>query len=194
MINLEMGDLDILREKFSPLIVSKAVNSAISKTAKKARTLVSKKIRQKYNVKANKINAALKVLKTPPYRDLISERVLSYTGKRISLINFGAKRVRVKGTKRKGVSVLVKKGGGRKIIKGKNKYGAFIAEGKNNNVHVFMRESSLRFPVEKRDGPSIPGMISATETKNEIDEFVGVEMQKQFDHELRYFLTKAGAI
>ena len=190
MISVELPDLDELREKIDPRVVEKALNSAVNKTANKARTFISKTVRQHYNVKAAKIKDNLTETRR---KDPIVERVLIYTGGQVSLINFGAKKARVAGTKRKGASVIVKKSSGRKIIKGENKYGAFIATGKNGNTHVFMRETESRMPIRKLSGPSVAQMIGAAEMTKEIDQFVKAEMPKQIEHELDYFITKAGA-
>lgn len=191
MLSWEFKDLDLLRAKFGPKIVKQSLNSAMNKTTAKAKTFISKEVRKKYDVKAKAIS---KVLTQISIKDPVAERVLIYTGSNISLINFGARQVRVAGGKRKGTSVRIKKAGGRKTIKGPNRYGAFIAKGANSNRHVFMRETKERDSIEKLSGPSIPGMISQSGIGDSVDLFVQKEMPQQLDRALDYFLTKAGAI
>jgi len=198
MIRDEFKDLDELRKKHEPLIINKALNSAINKIKNKARTIISKGVRRIYNVKAAKLSQALNEIVRQPtkgaVKDVVAERVLSYTGGRISLINFGGKRVRVKGSKRRGVSVLVKKSSGRKIVKGKAGRGAFIGVGNNFNAHIFMRETESRKPIVKLWGLSVAEMVDTTKVLDEVDVFVGAELPKQLDHALDYFLDKAGVL
>ena len=194
MIRDEFRDLDKLRKKFNPLIVNKALNSAINKVGNKARTFISKKIRKKYNVRAASVAKALDEIRQNKINDVVVERVLQYSGGRISLINFNARAVRIKGGKRKAVSVLVKKSSGRKILKGKDGFGGFIASGRNGNTHVFMRETGDRHPLVKKSGPSISEMIASGDVLSSIDNFVKAELPKELDHALDYFLSKAGEI
>lgn len=206
MIREEFQDLDALREKYDPRIINKALNSAINKTKNKTRTIVSRGVRNIYNIKASKLKAALKEIAIQPNKgnvnDVVIERVLSYTGGRISLINFDAKsktvRVSMKGRKKKvtrnAVTVRVKKSSGRKLVKGKDGRGAFIGVGNNSNEHVFMRSSDKRLPIEKLWGLSVPEMVNTTKVLDEVDDFVKSELPDQLDHALDYFLGKAGAL
>lgn len=193
MIRTEFRDLDKLRDRFGSKIVTQALNSVVNKTANKARTFVSKTVRDTYNVKAAKIKQSLHEIRRKDPKDLVAERILQYTGGKVSLVNFGARPARISGSKRKGASVLVRKDRGRKIVKGKSGFGAFIAPGANSNVHVFIRKTTERQPIEKLSGPSIAEMIATTETQKKVDAFVQAEMPKELDHALDYFLTKAGA-
>ena len=192
MIDTEIADLGELRKKFDSKIVTKALNSAVNKTTNKARTFISKTVREAWNVKAKKIKDSVTSTRLRDASDPVVERILIYTGGRISLINFAAKKARIPGTKRKGASVVIRKSKGRKIVRGKNRYGAFIAVGNNGNEHVFLRASEDRKSIENRRGPSVAQMVGAAEMTKEIDEFVKAEMPKQLEHELDYFLNIAG--
>lgn len=194
MIDVDFTDLDKLRNQFDPKIIDRALNSAINKTTKKASTYVSKKVREKYNVKAARIKGAVKQLRRPKTKDLIAERVLLYTGRKIPLVNFGARKARVKGSKHKGVSVLVKKSGGRKTVKGDTGYGAFLAESPSDELKVYIRQRKDRLPIRALYGPSVAEMVSDIEIFDQVDDFVKAEMPKQLEHELEFFLTKAGAL
>lgn len=206
MIREEFQDLDALRDKYNPAVVNRALNSAINKTKNKARTLVSREVRKIYNIKAAKLKAALNEIAIQPTKgkvnDVVIERVLSYTGGRISLINFGAKSkvVRVankkgkKKLKRNAVTVLVKKTSGRKLVKGKDGRGAFIGVGNNFNEHVFMRETDSRKPIVKLWGLSVAEMVNTSKVLNEVDKLVKADLPDQLDHALEYFLGKAGVL
>jgi hypothetical protein len=195
MIDIDFQDLDKLRKQFDPKVVNRALNSAINKTANKARTFISKKIREKYNVKAATIKHSLSEIRRKDPKDLVAERVLQYTGPHLVLSHFGARVARIPGSRHKGASVLVRKDRGRKIVKGRHGYGGFIiVDKKYNHLNVYERETKERYPIDALFGPSVAEMISATETFNAIDAFVGAEMPKQLEHELDYFLGKAGAI
>ncbi len=207
MIRDEFQDLDALRKKYNPAIINKALNSAINKTKNKTRTIVSRSVRKIYNVKANKLSAALNEYTHQANKgsvDVVVERVLSYSGGRISLINFDAKtklvstsRKRKRGkkmVKRHAVTVLVKKSEGRKIVEGKAGRGAFIGMGANSNVHIFERMTDKRQPIEKKWSLSVAEMIKTTKVLDEVDAFVKKELPDQLDHALDYFLNKAGAL
>lgn len=151
MIEFEITNLDELRRRYDPKIIEKALNSAVKKTANKARTLISKAVRKGYNVKAADI---AKALTEKRIRGPVTERILLYTGGRLSLMYFDPQEVRVtrdygaittkrgrdglvssrakRTTKRhrelRGVTVMIKKGQ-RKKVKGPDGYGAFIAQG-----------------------------------------------------------------
>ncbi len=102
-----------------------ALAAAINKTIRFTNVAASKEIRQVYNIKAADVKKTISVKKASKNR-LRAE--FASRGARIALAKFGAKQ-----TKR-GVTVKVKKTGGRKLIKG-----AFLSTMPSGHKGVFHR-------------------------------------------------------
>ena len=82
------------------------------------------------------------------------------TGKKISLINFGARPNTVEADRRlrRGISVIINRTRGREVFRH-----AFIARLNHGNTHVVERRSKKRLPVDRLEGNSIPQMIGQPE-------------------------------
>src|SRR5262245_15099400 len=90
-------------------IEKRAIVRALNRAGDQAITEASRQIRAEYNIKASTLRKQIKVrARARPGSDSYVIRVF---GGRIPLIEFGAR-----GSKRRGVSVRVKKGGGRERI------------------------------------------------------------------------------
>jgi hypothetical protein len=116
----------------------KVARSSINELTRHAKTTLSKSIREKYNLRAKTINAAMSV-KLARGRDFDGE--IHIKGKRIGLEKFGARQ-----TKR-GVKVKVKKTA--KLIRH-----AFMVPSLGNKV--FARKGPTRLPIRRLTGPSVP--------------------------------------
>lgn len=130
-----------------------------SRAVKRAGTTVvarqARAIAQTVNLKIGTIKKSIVTVKTPTAAD--PRIVFEVRGEGIALREFGARQTR------KGVSVLVLRGGGRKIVPG-----AFMAKGYGGNLQVFRRTGlakrlmkagryagKLREPIEKLYGPDV---------------------------------------
>lgn len=199
--------LEDLRRRYNPRKVDQAVGSALSKTARKGRTALSRAARKRYMVKAADITRQVKLRQ--PSRSLES-RVLTYSGSRISLMHFGAKEVRsaggrsrvtrmskgravsrsVRANKRqqKGVTVKVLRQGGRKLVRGKKGFGAFMGDQVGGGVAVFIRRGTDRLPLDKLYGPSIPEMVGHGSVSSVFGDTVRTEGPIEFERAMRFFL------
>lgn len=123
-------------------IKTKASVRALNSAAAKVKTEVGREIRKVYNIKLGAISSATKVTKA--HANQVTPRAtVKISGATISLIEFAARAVNpwnIPGRKKRkpggGVSVQVKVGGGRRVVKH-----AFIATTKSGYRGVFMRES-----------------------------------------------------
>lgn len=143
-------------------IIARALNKALKNT----KTFTVKIIRETYMIKASRIKQNLKSKKASKNG---LNAVLDATGKRISLISFGARQVK------KGVSYKIRKEGGRELIPG-----AYIAPGKGGKgTFIYQRLKQYRMgrkktPLSKplswpkryrypivavNKGPSVPTMM-----------------------------------
>jgi len=141
------------------LVVVRALNRAVTAT----RDEVSRAIRAEYAAPARDVRDTMYVRKaTRAYKVAI----LYARGKMsIPLIRWGARQTK------KGVTVLIRKGGGRKRVvslDGQKLPGVFIAKGE-----VYARQTAKRTPIRRLYGPSFlayfgkPEVIAAQQTRAE---------------------------
>lgn len=195
MFTYELTNLRELREKFDPKLVDKAFQRALQVAATKARTRISRKVRQTYNIKAGEISRSVVL------RKLQSEpgRLLIYTGRMIGLDKFGARSKKVTSAKgpRRGVTVLLKKGGGRKLVKG-----AFLGQAANaGHPFVFKRKRGTRMiknpkkeQLRRLYGPSIAHMAGNKSVFAEFEAHAGEDAAIEFNRFLEFLMTSASPV
>lgn len=185
LVSLRFGNLSELQEAFGVDPVRAAVQSAIGKTTKKARTLVSKEVRKTYSIKARDIAQVVSILPQA------SGRVLLWKGERLPLHYFAPKfrmakvdvnrSGKVHRAKRQRVSVRVRKDKGRQFAPD-----AFVGSGRGSGKRlVFRREDSAdnaSRPV-LQSGPSIPHVVARVDERA-ISDFVHDDFENQFMHEM----------
>jgi hypothetical protein len=148
MIQYQIEKLPELRRKFDPKIIEQSLQRALQLAATKTRTRISREVRLTYNVKAGSISKKVTIKRLP------GARLLAYVSPALGLDKFGArgKNVKTAHGKRRGVTVQVKKTGGRKLVKG----GFTGGKGKV----IFQRTGDSRLPIERLFGPAIAQMVS----------------------------------
>lgn len=183
MFTYELTNFQELRQAFDPKLVDKAYDRALQVAATKARTRISRKVRETYNIKAGDIGRAVQL------RKLQSEpgRLLLYTGRMIGLDKFGArpKNIKTARGRRKGVTVQVKKTAGRKQLKG-----GFI--GGKGKV-VFTRQGPERLPIERKFGPSIAHMAGNKTVLADFEAHAGEDAAVEFNRSLEFFMSRPTA-
>lgn len=180
--------LEELRRKFDPKIVDRANRTAITRVTRKVRTAVSRDVRQVYNVKAGDIGSTVKLIARR--RGPIENRILLYTGAGIAMEKFGAKQKRVKSARgrRRGVTVLIRKDRGRKLVGTPRGFGggAFMAKGR-----VLARRTESRTPVWFVYGPSIPQMVGNDIVIEKYYDVVQREYPIELERAMRVFSERA---
>lgn len=175
----ELQNLRELRQAFDPKLVDKAFQRALQVASMKAKTRISRKVRATYNIKAAAVGRSVQL------RKLQSEpgRLLLYTGRMLGLDKFSArpKKVRTAAGRRVGVTVQVKKSGGRKLVKG-----AFL--GGKGKV-IFTREGEGRLPIERKFGPSIAHMVGNKDVLTDFEAHVGEDAATEFNRYLEFLMT-----
>ncbi|HSH98869.1 MAG: hypothetical protein ACAH07_05970 [Methylophilaceae bacterium] len=175
----------------TPKVVSKASASALNKSIAQGKTKMATEIRNEYNLSASKIKDRLVVTKARSTSSTLTF-IARLTGgnsnrtRSINLINFQARDLR--GRKGGGVSVKIRRVGGRKIIAD-----AFIG---NKGRTVFTRIAGVKNakgrdkikPVQTIDVAQMFNQrrINATVTKFIVDNF-----DRIFDAELKYYSSRA---
>lgn len=174
----------------------KVIMRSVNKTLTGVRTDTVNEIRKDVNITATAIRKTIRIEKASLSR--LSARVTSKQKYGTGLVNFGARQTT------KGVSVQVLRRKGRSLIRH-----AFIASPKGGR-QVFWRKGKqhvgirpfqknfpygklprrYRLPIEKLWGPAVPDLMKHVKTFDAIERKAGVRLDKNFNHELDYLLSK----
>jgi len=150
-----------------------AGSAALNRMAQQSRTQANRLVRERYNVKAGVLNSALTTERST--KTTLRSKVKA-KGRRIPLVEFGA-RGRIPSSKRSvGVSVEVVRG--RRLTSA----GTFLAIptfGRNTGAKgVYMRWGKTQYPIRRLYGPSVPQMFTATAVYRKLIEFVHERLPK----------------
>ena len=196
-LQFDVRELQELKQQFDPKDVEKALSWAVNATARKAATEISKETRKRYTVSAGDIRKRLRIER---YRRDV-DRAILYTGRRLPLVQFKPserwvsvnpkRRVQSgprKGSmaRRRGVTVQVRKGEGRKLVQG-----GWLAKN-----HIFRRKtrSDNQSIPEMRFGPSIPEMVDNPQVIEAAQDLVREDLPQQFNDRLNYILNKKAGL
>lgn len=209
MIQLsEIANIRELKQTYDPAHVEKAIKFANIKTARKAKTLISKLVREDWNVKVKDINRHTTIKRN--YDGNYDASIL-YTGKRLNLAIFGAKEVKNIGgravttamakngmasrrakraTKKSGVTIKLRKNKGRELVRGFSKFGGKNGANKGFLIgnSIFARETSNRLPINRLRGPSISQMVGK-KTLDKAFQFIKQEHHDQFSQHLEKLIS-----
>lgn len=180
--------LDQLYKRYDPEIVEKALARSKNRVMDKSATALNKKLRERYYLLAKDINKTLK--KHRSFANKKNDAVLEYIGSRLPLSLFSPKQKNVRVTsektgkniKRKGVTVRVKKGEGRILIKS---IPAFLVKG---GAAVSSRADESRDSYKTPTIISVPEMITARIQLAEFDRVVAKEFQPEFESNMNFYL------
>lgn len=161
-------------------VYRQAIYSAMNKTVAKARTVMSREIRQEFAISAARVNAALRVQRaiSDAGAARIEAAIESPTkrGRSLNLIHFTARQTKA------GVSVKVKRSGPRKTIPG-----AFIA---NKGRTVFVREGKTRLPIKSVQTINVAQMFNTQRIRNKVTQLMHDDFPEQFARAARWYSTK----
>lgn len=180
---VEVKGLKEVIARLDPKHAARAATDTVNRVGKKASTAASKEVRQIYNIKAKPLKAATKFTKAR--RGAFVSHIRAW-GRPIPLAQFGARQ------NKRGVSVKVKKGGGKKTLTG-----FFIPNLSSGHKGVFARarlglgamkgRRVNRLPIEEMYGPSIPTMYRAKGVMSAINRVVSSDTRKTFFQRYRYY-------
>jgi hypothetical protein len=187
-LEYRFDNLDALRRAYDPALVNQAARSTIRDLQGKAATIVSRSVREKYNVSASAVKSALKNSKVIE-QDGAPAGYLIYLSKRISLSYFAtAARPKVKTTRgvRYGARAKLYKRERATIVKG----GFFGTAKTSGSAQIFQRTGDARLPIRKLTAPSISQMVGGGEPLQALDKLVREEGDTKFAQNLEYFMQK----
>lgn len=164
-------------------VAAQATARAVNRTIEQAKTAMSREIRAEFNISASKVNESLRInratYKNGLYQIEASLESPSKRGRSLNLINFDAR------TTRQGVTVRIKKGGGRKLLKG-----AFIA---NQGRTVFRRVGKERLPIEALQTIEVANMFNTKRINACVVKFMLDKFPQIFEREARYYTDRFNA-
>ena len=170
--------LDQLRADIADRVRVRSVN----RTMEQARTAMSREIRQDYALTASYVRERLTLSKAV-FRGgrLTVEATLSGSGSRrgsraANVIAFDAKQVKA------GVSVKIKRNGGRKVIAG-----AFVG---NKGRTVFRRTGKKRLPIEPVQTIDVPQMFNSKRVNQAVIRVIEQRFPEVFARELKWATDK----
>jgi len=164
----------------------KAAGRAINKIGVKARKQVLQMVTREVAVKQKDLRQN-NVRLTRASRDRLYA-VLSITGRRIPLMDFGARQVK------RGVTYRISRSGGRKRIAN-----AFVKTMPSGHEGVFKRLGQPRLPIRELMGPSVPAVVRNVQSfatgrfQDLMAGYLGKELQTQVELLLRKHAEQIGA-
>jgi len=185
-IKVEARDFDLDNITRS---MQEAEVATLNRVARDGRVEAIRQITQVFNVRPRALGAKITLSRATHSRRFSK---ITAKGRRISLIDFGAKRPTIKSGD-KGVSAEVMRGR-RFVIPG-----TFIAKptrGKNIGIPgVYIRQHYLddprqRYPIQKQFGPQVSEMLSTQGVGEKVEAFIREKLPQIFDSTFRFFTTK----
>lgn len=178
-IRADLRKIDSQLSRLQEQIRDRVIGAALNKTIAKGKSEMSRQIRGEFNIKASDVNAQLKVRRASSQNGNLLATLEAF-GKRRGHRSRNVALFRAKQT-RKGVTVQIKKSGGRKLIAH-----AFIG---NNGRTVFIREGKSRLPIKSVETIDVPQMFNT----RRINAAVLKKIQREFPVELdRALVALAG--
>jgi len=161
----------------------KVITRALNKTARGAKTDAVKLIRQHLMIKAKPVRENVRISKATWSKPTA---YLFARGKRgVPLLgNYPVRPGRLGARKPKqGVSVQIKRFGGRKVIKG-----SFLAKMKSGHVGVFLRDSADRLPIKQLHGMGFIQLLERGMIHRRLKKSIAKRMERNLKHEINHLL------
>lgn len=162
--------------------VNKAQARALNRTAEQLRTEAGRQIRADYNVTLRGIRQASLVKRASTTSKFPRAEVI-FSGRSINLVEFGARQTK------KGVTVQVKKRGGRKLIE--HAFLQIIKGGQNaGKKGAFRRTGKERYPIHFLPSLAIPQMVASRAINAALLKFADEKYTDNLEHELIFLMKK----
>lgn len=171
-MQFEIKGLKELREALDPKRYKKIATRVLNKLGSQSKTAISREVRNTYNIKRDRLDAGF-YMRRATWENLAV--LLRYSGRTPGLQRFDARRTN------RGVTVKVRKSGGRKVVKG-----AFMPE---KIIGVYKRVGKERFPLKRLYGPDLPGMVN-TVGEDAAQRVIDEKANKILAHEFEFELSK----
>jgi hypothetical protein len=187
-VKTDFKDISRKLNRLSTDLQKKVVPAALNKVIAKANTEMTRQIVSEFNIQAAEVRTRLRVIKArrnyANWFAVLDPFASNKRGRSLNLIRFVERKVTLaEGRRRKqagSASQLrfqIKRGGGKKIIKG-----AFIA---NNGRTVFIREGDDRLPIKALSTIDVPQMFNTRRIQQAVMARINREMVVEFDRAIK---------
>jgi hypothetical protein len=200
--SIKLTGVEEALERYVPEVVRKATNATLNRVAVSARQTAIDLIQTEYNFKPRELRMYL--LLSAKAKGYSMEAVITGKKRGTPLFMFGAKqegvtvrkkqaaynrRARRRGALRYGgkVTVLVKRGGGRKVVSPVEGVRPFIAKMTTGHIGVWARRGGSRLPIEQLYGPGVGGLFGSEKIMSAVKRRVLERWPKEFQHQLDFY-------
>lgn len=207
-INITVHGLDAITKHLQtgPEAVKKATARTLNEAADSGRSWAAKEITKTYNIKQDRVRDRLRVTFKAKIEALYV--IISGYGRGLALAWFSARqrgfkvlragpkdskeRYLARGRGRPGaVTVLVKKGSGRKEVSSKFGQKPFMQVMPSGHLGVFERTGKERLPLKELYGPDIGGILQTKEISAGIVKAVLEKIKENFLRNLAFYMGRA---
>jgi len=174
MIEIKIEGIEEAKKFLDPKLIRKAVRRSCLRTMKSARTTISSRIREDYQIAKKNLDPNISVAAKDDLR--VDMKV---TGKNLPAEAFGT------------ISWNRKWAGAKvKIKRGKKELLPHTFMIRKFGAGAYVRTGKERFPFRKIMGPSIRQLVGSTIGMGIIEDKVKADLQTNFSHEIEYRMTK----
>jgi hypothetical protein len=187
---VEVGNIENVFAGLDKRTIAKGTARGLNKMAEQARTAQKNRLRSLYTIKARAISKAVKLLRAKPSKLVATLRA---SGRNIRLTEYSANQ------NIKGVSVKIKRGGGRKKFIGhfKAELQVGVGEDRKGVMGVFRRPDppvrprrEFHLPIIHVKGPSVPQLYGSKAAMRDLSKFVGRKLDPLIGHEVMFEVNK----
>lgn len=180
-IELDLEPLFETLKQLGTSVEARVLSAAVNRAARDARVTLRRSVQDVVSLRAKDVNAVLSVHRASR-RDL--QAVIAVASKPIPLIRYGARETS------RGVTVRVKKGGGRKVVRVDDR-GAFLATVGSGHRGVFVRRSKQRLPIRELFGPSVAQVVKDASLEARLQEAAAETFLREVERGVTRALAKA---
>lgn len=158
----------------------KALTRSMNRVLEQARTQMAKEITKEFAIPSSKVKERLQIRRAWSRKGKTEFVATLYVASKsnksrsMNVIGFSAKEIR------RGVTVKIKKTGGRKLIGH-----AFIA---NQGRTVFVRKGPKRLPVQPVSTIGVPQMFNTRRINSAVVQMINAKLPEVFAREVKYYL------
>ena len=183
---LSLHGIKDLLEGFDQPTIRAGLARGLNKLGDQVRTASRTSITKRYHIKAGRVNQDLTIPRSKRARASQLSVTLRAKGKRIGLMQFGARW----DPRKAGASAMIKRGQGRKIWPGTFIRAVHEIKGQEGMEHVFERKGQRRYPLRRVTGPSVPQLFGSEQASAERAHFISRKYNSVVMHELIFAIQQ----
>lgn len=180
-VSSDVGDVSALSKEARQALVR-----ALNLGGRRITGLATTEVASRYFISKGQAKKSMVPMKRATVENPVA--VIRSVGSVISLYHFRTNPKTPPSNRVPSLNVAVKRGEGMKPLPG-----AFIAKHSNNDaLGVFIRRGSARLPIDKKYGPSVPGMLKNEQIVERLEDNATEWVANYFDGEMLKSLQRRG--